>query len=130
MLQLYIMLYHQTKSGCKRISHIFLIIRHHCDLDLDNTPLFSTTAIVFSLSDTLAHDDAPTYPVWLQMVQRFRRYDINLTYSRHASKVTDTETDTVIYIHIYINICPTLLPGDIYIYIYIYIYNIILTMLT
>ena len=49
------------------------LITHHFSL-----LLFSITAIVFSLSlsDTLAHDDARPYPVWLQMVQRFRRYDI------------------------------------------------------
>ena len=126
MLQLYIMLYHQTKSSCKRISHIFYYMRHHCDFDLDNTPLFSSSFFYNShcfFSLTLRHSSSwwcttipclvtngskvqkiwhtlfgykwfkgsedMTYPVWLQMVQRFRRYDIPCLVT-NGSKVQKT----------------------------------------
>ena len=46
---------------------IFHSISPHCDLELeDSKPIF--------LHDTLAHDDASPYQIWLQKVQQLRRY--------------------------------------------------------
>ena len=42
----------------------------HCDPELeDSKPII--------LHDTLAHDDALPYQVWLQKVQQLRRYRLN-----------------------------------------------------
>ena len=60
------MMYEPIKFGCKKISisvdvvetTISDYISLHCDLDLeDNKPIL--------LHDTLAHDDASPYQVWL-----------------------------------------------------------------
>ena len=69
------MMYHPIKFGCTNISSsvdlVETVISYHmcphCDLDLeDNKPIF--------LHDTLVHDDALLYHVWLQKVQQLRRY--------------------------------------------------------
>ena len=69
------LMYHPTKFDCKKISSSAdmvetVISDHmspHCDPGLeDSKPIFS--------HDTLAHDDASPYQVWLQKVQRSRRY--------------------------------------------------------
>ena len=68
-------MYHQIKFGCKNISSsanmeaavIFNQMSPHCDPELeDSKPIF--------LHDTLAHDVASLYQVWLQTVQQLRRY--------------------------------------------------------
>ena len=69
------MMYYPIKFRCKKISSsadmvetvIFDQISPHCDPELeDSKPIF--------LLDTLAHDVASTYQVWLQMVQQLKRY--------------------------------------------------------
>ena len=42
-------------------------MRSHCDLDLEDSK-----AVFFI--DTLAHDDALSYQVWIETAQQFRRY--------------------------------------------------------
>ena len=77
---LLMMMYHQTICGCKRISsledkveivifwfYIYIYICSRCDhYPEDRKPIF--------LHDTLAHNNTPQYQVWLQKVERFRRY--------------------------------------------------------
>ena len=62
------MLYYQTKSGCKQTSDLkdtvetvtFYYINPCCDLDLeDSKPIF--------LHDTPPHDNTPPYQAWLKM---------------------------------------------------------------
>ncbi len=69
------MMYHPIKFGCKKISSsadmvetvIFDQMSPHCDPELeDSKPIF--------LHDTLAHDVASPYQVWLQKVQQQRKY--------------------------------------------------------
>ena len=69
------MMHHPIKSGCRRISSstdmvetvIFDRMTPHCDPELeDSKPIF--------LYDTLAHDVASPYQVWLKKVQQPRRY--------------------------------------------------------
>ena len=69
------MMYHPIKSGCKKISisadMVETVISDqlspHCDPELeDSKPFF--------LHDTLTHDVASSYQVWLQKVQQLRRY--------------------------------------------------------
>ena len=69
------MMYHLIKVGCKKISSsadmVEIVISDqmspHCDPELeDSKPIF--------LHDTLAHDVASPYQVWLQKVQQLRRY--------------------------------------------------------
>ena len=69
------MMYHPIKFGCKKISSsvhmvetvIFDQMSLHCDPELeDSEPIF--------LHDTVAHDVALPYQVWLQKVQQLRRY--------------------------------------------------------
>ena len=69
------MMYHPIKCGCRKISSpvdmvetvIFDQMSPHCDPELeDSKPIF--------LHNTLAHDDASPYRVWLQKVQQLRRY--------------------------------------------------------
>ena len=69
------MMYNPLKFGCKKISSsadmvetvMFDYMSPQCDLDLeDSKPIF--------LHDTLAHDVASPYLVWLQKVQQMRRY--------------------------------------------------------
>ena len=71
------MLYYQTKSGCKWTSCLedrleqklsyFDYISPHCDLDIeDSEPIF--------LLDTLACDAALPYQVWHQNDLQFRKY--------------------------------------------------------
>ena len=67
---------HPIKFGCKKINSladmvetvIFDQMIPHCDPEqhYDSKPIF--------LHDTLAHDAASPYQVWLQMVQLLRRY--------------------------------------------------------
>ena len=68
-------MYHPIKSGCKKISSsvnmvetvIFDHVSPHGDLELeDSKPIF--------LPDSLAHDDASPYQVWLLKVRQLRRY--------------------------------------------------------
>ena len=68
-------MYHPINLGCKKISSsadmtetvIFDQMSPHCDPELEYTkPIF--------LYDTLAHDVASPYQVWLQKVQQLRRY--------------------------------------------------------
>ena len=68
-------MYHPIKFGCKKVSSsedmkeidIYDKMSPHCDPELeDSKPIF--------LHDTLAHDVAPPYQVWLQKVQQLRRY--------------------------------------------------------
>ena len=68
-------MYHPIKCGCKKISSsedmvervILAYMSHHYDPELeDSKPTF--------LHNTLAHDDAPPYQVWLQKVPQLRRY--------------------------------------------------------
>ena len=65
------MMYHPINFGCKKISSsvdmvetvISAYMSPHCDLELeDSKPIFS--------HDTLAHDDASPYQVWLQKVKQ------------------------------------------------------------
>ena len=68
-------MYLQIKFGCKKISSLAdmveTVISHqmspHCDSELENSKL------IF-LHDTLAHDVASSYQVWIQKVQQMRRY--------------------------------------------------------
>ena len=69
------MMYHPIKFGCKRISSSVDMVETaisdqmspYCDHELaDSKPTF--------LLDTLAHDVASPYQVWLQKVQHLRRY--------------------------------------------------------
>ena len=69
------MMYHQVKFGCRKIGSsadmvetvIFDQMSPHCDPELgDSKPIF--------LHDTLAHNVASPYQVWLQKVQQLRRY--------------------------------------------------------
>ena len=69
------MMDHQIKFGCKKISSladmaetvIFDQKSPHCDPELeDSKPIF--------LHDTLTHDAASPYQVWLQKVQQLKRY--------------------------------------------------------
>ena len=71
-------MYYQTKFGSKTISsskdmvEIFILdqMNLHCDPELeDSKPIF--------LHDTLAHDDASSYQVWLPKVQQLRRYHLD-----------------------------------------------------
>ena len=62
-------MYHPIKFGCKKISSsvIFDQMSPHCDPELeDSKPIF--------LHDTLAHDVASPYQVWLHKVQQLRTY--------------------------------------------------------
>ena len=68
------MMYHPLKIGCEKISSsvdmVETVISDYmspqCDLDLeDSKPVF--------LHDTLAHDYASPYQVWLQKVQQVRK---------------------------------------------------------
>ena len=57
----------------------------HCDHELeDSKPIF--------LHDTLAHDDASQYQVWLQKVQQLRRYHPD----EHSLDINWTNTDILI----------------------------------
>ena len=68
-------MYHPIKYGCKMISSsadmvetvIFDQMSPHCDPELEDSKL------IF-LHDTLAHDVASPYQVWLQKIQQLRRY--------------------------------------------------------
>ena len=69
------MMYHPIKSGCKKISIsanmvetiTFDQMSPQCNPELeDSKPIF--------LHDTLAHDNAAPYQVWLQKAQQLRRY--------------------------------------------------------
>ena len=69
------MTYHQIKFGCKKINSSADIVETvisdqmspHCDPELEESkPIF--------LYDTLAHDFASSYQVWLQKVQQLRRH--------------------------------------------------------
>ena len=69
------MMYHTIKFGCKKISSsadmvetvIYDKMSLHCDPELEDTkPIF--------LHDTLAHDVASPYQVWLQNIQQLRRH--------------------------------------------------------
>ena len=69
------MMYHPIKFGCKEITSsanmvetvTFHQISPHSDPELqDSKPIF--------LHDTLAHDVASPYQVWLQKVQQLRGY--------------------------------------------------------
>ena len=65
------MLYHPIKFGCKKISAseymvetvIFDYTSPYCDFDIENGK-------TIFLHDTLAHDAASPYRVWLQKVQQ------------------------------------------------------------
>ena len=68
-------MYYPIKFGCKKTSSsadmvetaIFDQVSPHCDPELENSkPVF--------LHDTLAHDDASLYQIWLQKVQQLTRY--------------------------------------------------------
>ena len=68
------MMYHPIKCGCKKINtsedvvETFILdyMSPHYDPELeDSKPIF--------LHDTLAHDDALPYQVWLQSVQHLRQ---------------------------------------------------------
>ena len=68
-------MYHPIKFGCKKISSsadmVEIVISDqmspHCDPELeDSKPIF--------LHDTLAHDVASPYQVWLQKVQYLKIY--------------------------------------------------------
>ena len=68
------MMYRPIKFGCKKIINTADMVERvisdymspHCDLELeDSKPI---------LHDTLAHDDASPYQVWLQRVKHLRRY--------------------------------------------------------
>ena len=68
-------MYHSVKSSCKKINSsvdlvetvLFDYVSPHCDPELENNkPIF--------LHETLAHDDASSYQVWLQKVQQFMGY--------------------------------------------------------
>ena len=70
------MMYHPIKPDSKkdlqfsrhgRNNHIFDYVSPHCDPELEDSK-------VILLHDTLAHDDASPYQVWLQKVQQLRRY--------------------------------------------------------
>ena len=99
-----IMLYYQTKFGCKRTSSLediveivkFDYISPHCDLDIDDREP------VFFLSDNLPPDNTPQYQVWFKMVERFRRYcsdkigHMDRMTDGQMYRRTDVQTDRVI----------------------------------
>ena len=60
-------------------------------MGLHSVLVFEDSKPIFS-HDTPVHDDAPSYQVWVQKVERFRRY--------RADKIlTHVETDTMIPIY-------------------------------
>ena len=72
------MRHHPIRCGCKKISSSVDVVETlildymspNYDPELeDSKPIF--------LHDTLAHDDASLYQVWLQKVQQLRRYPPN-----------------------------------------------------
>ena len=68
-------MYHPIKFGCKKISSsadtaetvMFDQMSLHCNPELDDSK-------AIFLHDTLAHDVASSYQVWLQKVQQLMRY--------------------------------------------------------
>ena len=64
-------MYHQIKFSCRKISSSVDMVESvisdhmnpHCDLELEDSKL------IFS-HDNAAHDDAPSYHIWLQKVQQ------------------------------------------------------------
>ena len=65
------MMYHPIKFGCKKISSLAdkveTVIFDQISPELEESkPIF--------LHDTLAHDLASPYQIWLQKVQQLRRY--------------------------------------------------------
>ena len=82
---------HPIKYGCKKFSSsvdmvdtvTFDQMGPHCKLE-DSKPIF--------LHDTLAHDDASQYQVWLQKVQQLRRYHPD----EHSLDINWTNTDILI----------------------------------
>ena len=82
------MMYHQIKCGCKKISSsvdmvervILGYMSHRYDPELeDSKPIF--------FHDTLTHDDASPYHVWLNKVQQLRRYrpdELSLKFLTHV----------------------------------------------
>ena len=74
------LVHHQTEFGCIRISSSEDMVRNktkkqsyfdyrspNCDFDLEDSK-------TIFLRDSLAHDDAASYQVWLQNVSPFRRH--------------------------------------------------------
>ena len=68
-------MYYQIKCGCKKINSSADMVETvtsdnmnpHCNPELeDSKPIF--------LHNTLAHDDATPFQVWLQKIQQLRRY--------------------------------------------------------
>ena len=68
-------MYYPINSGCKKIRSSSDMVETvisdqmspHCDPELeDSKPIF--------LHDTLAHNVAPPYQVWLQKVKKLRKY--------------------------------------------------------
>ena len=68
-------MYHPIKTGFKKIISLAHMVETvisdqmspHCDPELEDSKL------IF-LHDTLAHDVASPYQVWLQKIQQLRRY--------------------------------------------------------
>ena len=91
------MRYHQIKFGCKKISSsadivetvIFDQMSPSCDPELeDSKPVF--------LHDTLAHNAASSYQVWLQKIQQLRRYppdEYSLEFWTFSVTLTRTTTE-------------------------------------
>ena len=69
------MMYHPIKCGCEKISSSadvvetvildYMTPHYYPELE-DSKPIF--------LHDTLAHDDASPYQIWLQKIQQLRRH--------------------------------------------------------
>ena len=91
------MIYQQIKFGCKKISSsadmvetvIFDQMSPSCDPELeDSKPVF--------LHDTLAHNAASSYQVWLQKIQQLRRYppdEYSLEFWTFSVTLTRTTTE-------------------------------------
>ena len=71
------MMYHQIKFGYKNISSsadmVETVTFDQMTLSPHSDPELEDSKLVF-LQDTLAHDVASPYQVWLQKVQQLRRY--------------------------------------------------------
>ena len=97
------MLYYQTKFGCKQTSSLqdilkrsyFDYISPRCDLDIEGSePVFP--------HDTSPHDNTPPYQVWLKMVEQFRRYRPDKI--RHTDKRPDGQSES--------NVLPGIYKGE------------------
>ena len=69
--------YHQTKFGCKRIILSEDTVQSYFDCILAYYDLDSNPILLCFLRDTPAYSEVSPYRVWLRKVERFRRYFLN-----------------------------------------------------